>query len=103
MKTPDYVALPIRYEEDPRDGRITLLEAGGGVLLSDNPRDVPEGIPEWICEAVNAHADLVAVCTGILECLEHNDPWTKQSRANTAATLRAALSESRQAAARGRG
>ncbi len=47
-----------------------------------------------IVRAVNAHdshRELVALCDGILECLEKGDRWKKPARDHAAKLLRAAL------------
>lgn len=48
-----------------------------------------------LCERVAAlearRGDLAGLLAGILECLDHDDTWTKAVRQTTAATIRAAL------------
>ena len=56
MRTIDlfpYVKLPLRVEVDPRDGTITIIEADGGVLMSDHSNDTPDGAVEWMVRMVN--------------------------------------------------
>lgn len=48
-----------------------------------------------IVRAVNAHDDLVNVCTGLLECFEAGDRWTSVSRRIAAKNLRAALAKAK--------
>ncbi len=43
--------------------------------------------------AYDAHQELVALCTGILECLDQGDLWKKPARLHAAGLLRAALAK----------
>lgn len=44
---------------------------------------------------IAAAPDLYAVCMGLLEAFEHNDPWPKQTRKNAAESLRRVLARAR--------
>jgi hypothetical protein len=51
-----------------------------------------------IVRAVNsfdAHQELVALCTGILECLDQGEQWKKPARLHAAGLLRKALEKAR--------
>lgn len=56
----------------------------------------PSADVDWRQRAEVAEADVAAlraVCTGLLECFEHNDPWTKQAKAGAADSLRGVLAD----------
>lgn len=48
-----------------------------------------------LAAAHEAHQELVALCTGILECLDQGDQWKKPARLHAAGLLRAALEKAK--------
>jgi hypothetical protein len=50
-----------------------------------------------LARAHTALGGIVSISTGILECLDYNDPWTKQARKTAAEQLRPALAAARKA------
>lgn len=46
-----------------------------------------------ILAALDVASELLPIATGMLECLEAGDPWTKSARVNAAKGLRAAIAK----------
>ena len=68
-----------------RDADGALIAEYHGANSDDNPHN------EGTVRLMTAAPELASVCIGILECLEADDPWTKQARKNAAKSIRAAL------------
>lgn len=67
------------------------------LVAQANAADMDVGVSTNILAALldehDAHQELVNLCTGVLECLEHNDPWPKRSRDSVKEKMRAALAK----------
>lgn len=76
------------------DAQIALLRR---IVAQANSADMDVGISTNILAALldehDAHKDLVAICTGIIECLDQGDLWKKPARRHAADLLRTTLAK----------
>lgn len=85
--------LPWTFSDnrEGHEGEINVYDDSGGVVMFCGDMEDCTYADILLAHAIAALPDQYGLLCGILEALEHNDPWTKQARANTAASIRAAL------------
>lgn len=73
------------------EGRLIVWDANKGIVIDLGDMEDCTAADILLARAIAALPEQYGLLCGILEALEHNDPWTRQARANTATSIRTAL------------